>query len=193
MLLLAIVISLVNAFVLAMYGVKKYRLSLTASFFVNSLVALIWADSVFGSHWLSSKWVWFFVLGLTVALLLFSKLATYFLAWIIFTGTLGWPFKSMGLLDGGAAVSGIISLVAITVGIVVVYKTRAHLIKVMVGILSGGSASFAVLILLSYVISAETMKTMKYLPFIICLLGLVAGIVFQYKMLPRLNKETPVA
>lgn len=175
----SIVLSVIAAYVTARYGKKHYNKVLAGSFLVSSLVSLITIDLILSAGVLSNYIVWIIILGIAVALFLFSRILTYVFAALAFMGIV------FGVLGGlvGMEPDQTVGIIVVVAGIVITILLRKHLISVVVGLLSG---CYAVFILIDIVFLASPVEGLKQVteswsPLQIASLVLLAfAVYFQY-------------
>lgn len=157
---------------LAIYGLKRFKISLALAFVIPTVILLKMLD------WLSMGW---FIAIITVGILIFvfSKALTYFTAWFFICVFILIPFF-MIVKDSDVRI--IITKVVMAVSIIITYITRKYIKATVIGISSGYSVGIG----LASIISAQLFVNGEILnafllPGLIMFAGIVCGLAYQFK------------
>lgn len=157
---------------LAIYGLKRFKISLALSFIIPTIVLLQMLD------WLSMGW---FISVMTIGILIFvfSKPLTYFSAWFFITVTVLIPFFMVSENDDFRS---LITKIMIAISIVITYLLRKHIKATVIGISSGYSIGLG----LASIISAKLFANGEFfnafmVPGLIMFTGILLGLAYQYK------------
>lgn len=171
---------------LAMYGLKKFGLSLSLAYAIPCLAFLGMLD------WLSVTSV---VIVCVIAALIFflTTPLTYFNAWFFGTILIGLPFVIIYDAIGVENTSSIFKMtvyISMAVSLVATIIFRRHLKAIIIGISSGYSLGLG----LAGIVSAELFKSGNILdalalPGVLVLTGIVGGLLFQYIYIAKRNPE----
>ena len=183
------VFSILFGIVLSLYGLRKFSLSLSLSFFIPSIVVLGMIN------WLNFNW-FIVILILTILIFLLSKILIYFNAWFFITILISLPFAMLFDDDTLNTVVKISMLISIPI----VYFIRHDIKKIIIGFSGGFSVGFGLSgIFFAQSISDGNILDSFLLPGLIMFSFMILGVVYQYKekLLPslfetnsELNEET---
>lgn len=157
---------------LAMYGLKRFKISLALAFVIPTIILLQMLN------WLSMGW---FIAIMTVGVLIFifSKPLTYFTAWFFICVSLLIPFF---LIFTDSDLRTIITKVVMAISIAITYVARKHIKATVIGISSGYTFGIG----LASIISAQLfvhgeILSAFFIPGLIMLAGIMCGLAYQFK------------
>lgn len=166
---------------LAMYGLKRFKISLALAFVIPTIILLQMLN------WLSTGW---FIAIITVGVLIFvfSKPLTYFTAWFFICVSLLIPFF---LIFTDSDFRTIITKVVMAISIAITYVARKHIKATVIGISSGYTFGIG----LASIISAQLFVNGEILsafllPGLIMLAGILCGLAYQFKYMFNTDVST---
>lgn len=172
----AILISLLNTYIIARFARKYFSLVLSGSFLLSSISAASYLSLAYNIDLLSSIWFWGIVSVFAILIFIFSKPLKYIFTWFLILSLLALiliiPFE----LEPG----GLLSLVFTIVSAGLVYFLRKEITNVLVGILSGFNLSLALSIII-FETGIFEIDTFGKISIFLYLIGPVAGVIFQFK------------
>lgn len=175
---LAIILSFLNAYLIARFARNKFGLTLGGSFLLSALAAGAYSEVAFNVNVLSSGIYWGTVLGFALLTYFLANPLRYFIAWFI--GVMIIILTVILPLD--LEINSTVSAFAFLSPIIPIYIFRKQIKVLLVGLLSGINLALGLMILLFKVLPYSSYEMLASLSSPLFLIGAFVGVYFQFKL-----------
>jgi len=177
--ILAILVNLINSYVVARFARKMFATTLAGSFLFSCMAIGIIIDSSFDIGMMGSMIFWGIVLFIAVLILVLANPLRYFIAYgffflLLITALL--PFDLPELIKD----SSIIALLLILAPVVPIIIFRQNIKLITIGLSSGGSLGFGLISLINLLAKPSEGILLMYA--LLYVASIIFGIYFQFKM-----------
>jgi len=178
MVILAVIISFLNAYLIARYARNKFALTLAGSYLLSALAVAAYISVAFSYNLMSSSIYWVFSIVLALLIYFLSNPLRYLIAWffalLILILVVILPFD----VKINPTTSFIVSIIAA----IPVYVFRNEIKWVLVGLMSGTNLALGIMILLFTISPLSMFETLSKISSLLYLSGAIAGVYFQFKL-----------
>lgn len=174
----AILLSLLNAFLIAKYARLKFALTLAGSFLLSAIAIPAYTSVAVDYNLMSSNFYWGFVIVFVLLIYFLSNPLRHLIAWffavIMIILIIMLPFEIKITSTSSA-------LISITAAIPV-YIYRKEIKWILVGLMSGTNLAMGVMILLISLSPISYYENLIKISSIFYVSGAAAGVYFQFKL-----------
>jgi len=178
MIYFSILLSLLNAYLIARYARDKFALTLSGSFLFSSVAIASYISLAFNYDLLSSNIYWGFVAFFAIMIYFLSNPLRYIIAWFFTLLIITMVF----ILPLNLKINSTTALISAIAAVVPVYVYRKEIKLVLIGLMSGTNLTLGIMILLFSLSPISLYESLGRISALSYLLGAVAGVYFQFKL-----------
>lgn len=186
MVLLAVLISFVNTYLIARYARNKFAVTLAGSFLLSAFAIASYFSIAFKYNLMSSGIYWGVVIVFALFIFFLSNPLRHFITWffalIILILVVILPFE----IKINQTTSILFSIIAA----IPVYIYRNEIKLVLVGLMSGTNLAMGLLILLYTISPLSMFSVLTKVSSLLYLSGAAAGVYFQFKLYDKYFLKT---
>lgn len=187
MILLAILISLGNAYLIARYARDKFALTLAGSFLLSAIAIASYFSIAFKYNMMSSGIYWGIVIVFALLIFFLSNPLRHFITWFFALIILILVF----ILPFEIKINQTTSLLISIIAAIPVYIYRNEIKWILVGLMSGTNLAMGVLILLYAVSPISMYNLLTKVSSLLYLSGAALGVYFQFKLYNKYFLKEP--
>lgn len=191
MVLLAVLISFVNAYLIARYARNKFALTLSGGFLLSAFAIASYCSIASKYNIMSSGIYWGIIIVLALLIFFLSNPLRHFIAWfftlMILILVVILPFE----IKINQTTSVLFSIIAA----IPVYIYRNEIKWILVGLMSGTNLAMGLIILLYTISPLSMFNVLTKVSSLLYLLGAASGVYFQFKLYDKyfFEKQSDVA
>jgi hypothetical protein len=178
MVLLAILISLVNAYLIARYARNKFALTLSGSFLLSAFAIASYFSIAFKYNLMSSGIYWGIIVVTALLIFFLSNPLRHFITWLFVLMIL----ILVVILPFEIKINQTTSLIISIIAAIPVYIYRNEIKWILVGLMSGINLAMGLLILLYTISPLSMFSVLTKVSSLLYLSGATAGVYFQFKL-----------
>jgi hypothetical protein len=187
MVLLAVLISFVNTYLIARYARNKFALTLSGSFLLSAFAIASYCSIAFKYNIMSSGIYWGIIIVLALLIFFLSNPLRHFITWFFALMIL----ILVVILPFEIKINQTTSLVISIIAAIPVYIYRNEIKWILVGLMSGTNFAMGILILMYSLCPISMFQSLSKLSSILYLAGAAAGIYFQFKLYDKYFLKEP--